>query len=96
MSVVAMTMVTLSGPERMVNTAVQSLVADREFHPENAIKILLGVKELVPFDAVNPYSDLLTKSREIAKTLGLELDYRDFDCVGDLIPVIERKCNKEA
>lgn len=78
MSVEAMTMVTLSGPERMVNTAVQSLVVNREFHPENAIKILLGVKELVPFDAVNPYSDFLAKSREIAKTLSLELDYRDF------------------
>ncbi|PKM74200.1 MAG: hypothetical protein CVU91_03910 [Firmicutes bacterium HGW-Firmicutes-16] len=78
MSVEAMTMVTLSGPERMVNTAVQSLVVDREFHPENAIKILQSVKELVPFDAVNPYSDLLVKSREIVKTLGFELDYRDF------------------
>ncbi len=78
MSVEAMTMVTLSGPEKMVDTAVQSLVVDREFHPENAIKILQGVKELVPFDAVNPYSDLLAKSKEIAKTLGLELDYRDF------------------
>lgn len=78
MSVEAMTMVTLSGPERMVNTAVQSLVVNREFHPENAIKILVGVKELVPFDSVNPYSDLLAKSKDIAKTLSLELDYRDF------------------
>ncbi|MFB0920897.1 MAG: ATPase V, partial [Oscillospiraceae bacterium] len=70
MSVEAMTMVTLSGPEKMVDTAVQSLVVNREFHPENAIKILSGVKELVPFDAVNPYSDLLARSKEIAKTLG--------------------------
>jgi len=78
MSVEAMTMVTISGPEKMVDTAVQSLVVNREFHPENAIKILSGVKELVPFDALNPYSDLLAKAKEIAKTILLEPDFRDF------------------
>jgi len=78
MSVEAMTMVTISGPEKMVDTAIKSLVINREFHPESAIKILSGAKELVPFDAPNPYADSLAKSRDIAKTLGLELDYRDF------------------
>lgn len=73
-----MTMVTISGPEKMVDTAVKSLVVNREFHPENAIKILQGAKELVPFDAVNPYADPLAKSLEIAKSLGIEPDYRDF------------------
>jgi len=78
MSVEAMTMVTISGPEKMVNTAVKSLVVNREFHPENAIKILQGAKELVPFDAVNPYADPLAKSLEIAKNLNIQPDYRDF------------------
>ena len=73
-----MTMVTISGPEKMVYTAVKSLVVNREFHPENAIKILQGAKELVPFDAVNPYADPLAKSIEIAKNLNIEPDYRDF------------------
>ena len=78
MSVEAMTMVTISGPDKMVNAAVKNLVVNREFHPENTIKLLSGAKELVPFDASNPYADSLAKSRDIAKTLGLELDYRDF------------------
>ena len=78
MSVEAMTMVTISGPEKMVDTAIKTLVINREFHPESAIKILSGAKELVPFDASNPYADSLAKSRDIAKTLGMELDYREF------------------
>lgn len=78
MSVEAMAMVTISGPEKMVYTAVKSLVVNREFHPENAIKILQGAKELMPFDAVNPYTDPLAKSLEIAKNLNIEPDYRDF------------------
>ena len=78
MSVEAMTMVTISGPEKMVDTAIKTLVINREFHPESAVKILSGAKELVPFDASNPYADSLAKSRDIAKTLGLELDFREF------------------
>ncbi len=40
MSVEAMTMVTISGPEHMVDTAIQNLVLNREFHPENAVKAM--------------------------------------------------------
>ncbi len=78
MSVEAMTMVTISGPEKMAYTAVKNLVVNRQFHPESAIKLLSGVKELVPFDSSNPYADPLARACDIAKTLDLELDYRDF------------------
>lgn len=40
MSVEAMTMVTIWGPENMVGTAIQNLVLNREFHLENAIKTM--------------------------------------------------------
>lgn len=73
-----MTMVTISGPEKMAYTAVKNLVVNRQFHPESAIKLLSGVKELVPFDSSNPYADPLARACDIAKTLDLELDYRDF------------------
>lgn len=78
MSVEAMTMVTISGPEKMVDTAIQSLVVNREFHPENAIKILSGIKELIPFDTLNPYSESLAKSQDITKTLKIQPDFREF------------------
>lgn len=78
MSVEAMTMVTILGPEKMVNTAIQKLVVNREFQPENAVKLLSGVKELSPFDSSNPYSEWLSKSIGIAADLGIRQDYRDF------------------
>ena len=79
MSVEEMTMVTVSGPEKMVNTAIQNLVINKEFHPENAIKLLSGVKELVPFDTPNPYSEALAKSLSLMRGLGVTPDYRDFE-----------------
>jgi len=79
MSVEEMTMVTVSGPEKMVNTAIQNLVINKEFHPENAIKLLSGVKELVPFDTPNPYSEALTKAVTLMHGLGINPDYREFD-----------------
>lgn len=78
MSVEDMTMVTISGPEKMVSTAIQELVINREFHPENAIRFLSGVKELVPFDTPNPYSESLAKSVSLMSGLGIAPDYREF------------------
>ena len=79
MSVEPMVMVTMSGPEKMVDTAIQNLVINREFHSESAIKLLSGAKELVPFASSNPYSEPLSKSLEIAKALDLTPDYNEYD-----------------
>lgn len=78
MSVEAMTMVTILGPEKMVDTAIQKLIINREFHPENATKLLSGIKELAPFVSTNPYSESLSKSLSIIADLETEPDYRDF------------------
>ncbi|NLH01972.1 MAG: ATPase V [Clostridiales bacterium] len=78
MSVEAMAMATISGPEKMVNTAIQSLVINRDFHPENAVKLLSGVKELVQFDSPNPYSESLAKSLALMSGMGIAPDYSDF------------------
>lgn len=71
-------MVTILGPERMVNTAIQKLIINREFQPENAVKMLSGVKDLSPFDSSNPYSEWLSKSLALAADLGVQPDYREF------------------
>lgn len=78
MSVEAMTMVTLSGPEQIVDTAIQKLVVDREFHAENAISALAGVKRLLPMEISNPYSEPLSKARELLRAINIEPEYRDF------------------
>ena len=78
MSVESMTMVMIAGPEKMGNAAIENLVVNREFHPENTIKTLAEVEKLLPLDATNPYADQLAKACEIAHSLDIELDYRDF------------------
>ena len=83
MSVEAMTMVTISGPENMVDTALRNLVVNRQFHPENAIKALSGVKKLMPFDTVNPFSEALAKAVETARLLKIKPEYRDFSLYMD-------------
>lgn len=78
MSVESMTMVMIAGPEKMGNTAIENLVVNREFHPENTIKTLAEVEKLLPLDASNPYADQLAKVCELARSLDIELNYRDF------------------
>ena len=79
MSVEAMTQVTLSGPENMVEAALQKLVLGREFHPENAVEALAPVKKLLPFEGANPYSEPLSRSKELLSALDLTPQYRGFE-----------------
>lgn len=78
MSVEAMTLVTVTGPENMVDTAIRRLVLGRQFHPENAIEHMASFKKLSPFDSANPYSEALSASVETMRLLKLRPDYRDF------------------
>lgn len=78
MSVESMTMVMIAGPEKMGNAAIENLVVNKEFHPENTIKTLAEVEKLLPLDSTNPYADSLAKACEVARNLSIELDYRDF------------------
>ena len=78
MSVESMTMVMIAGPEKMGNAAIESLVVNRQFHPENTIKTLAEVEKLLPLDASNPYADQLAKACEVARSLDIQPDYRDF------------------
>lgn len=82
MSVEAMTLVTVSGPESMVDTAIQNLVVNRQFHPENAVKALSGMKKLMPFDTANPFTETLTKACDTARLLKIKPEYRDFSQYG--------------
>ncbi len=78
MSVESMTMVMIAGPENMGNSAIENLVVNKEFHAENTIKTLAEVDKLLPLDSSNPYSEQLAKACEVARSLDIELDYREF------------------
>lgn len=73
-----LTMVTLSGPRNMVDTALQRCVINRDFHLENAIEAMSGIKKLYPFELINPYSDLLQTAYRVMEAVGVSPSYSDF------------------
>ncbi len=78
MSVEAMTMVTLSGPEQLVDTALQKLVLNREFHPEDTISNMAEIKRLLPLNMENPYSEPLGMAFELLEEMNVEPIFSDF------------------
>ncbi len=78
MSVEQIVMATITGPEKLLDTAIERLIINRQFHPENAIKAMAGTKKLLPLDIANPYSETLSKSMALASEFGITPDYRDF------------------
>ena len=79
MAVEKMTRVTLSGPRDMVDAALQRCVINREFHPENAVEAMQGVRRLYHFDVTNPYEEPLDIAYELIAGLEIAPDFRDFD-----------------
>lgn len=81
MSVEQIIMATITGPEKMVDTALEKLVINRQFHPESAIKAMSGTKKLFPLEMANPYSEPLSKAISLTAELGIKPDYRDFSAL---------------
>ena len=79
MSVVPMKLLTIAGPLERFDAVVRACVIDREFHPEQALSLMKGVKGLRPLELENPYSALLRRSVEVADEAGIPLDYAPFD-----------------
>lgn len=79
MSVEAMMMVTITGPQSMTDAALKSLVVNRQIHMENAITAMEKVRRLMPIDTQNPYAELLTRAKSIMEKTGIKPEYRSFD-----------------
>lgn len=75
MSVVPMKLLTVAGPLDQFDAVVSSCVINQEFHPENAMNIMQGVRGLRPFPLANPYTAQLRKAEEVADALGIPLAY---------------------
>lgn len=82
MSTEKLTMVTLSGPMGMVDYALQHCVLGREFHMENAIESMRGVKKLYPYDSPNPYVELLQKAYDIMDLAKIKPEFSEFEDKG--------------
>lgn len=78
MSLETMTTVTISGPEKMLDTAIRTLIINRDFHPQNARKALMHLKVLKPFESINPYTEQLDKCGALLNKMGISRQYRDF------------------
>lgn len=81
MAVEAMTMVTITGPEHMVEPAIQRFVLDRDFHQEDAVKVMSRTQQLFPFEGLNPYGEILSKTLELMALMEIEPDYRNPDAL---------------
>lgn len=78
MAVEKLTLVNLSGPMDMVDFTLQNYVLNREFHLENAIEAMRGVKKLYPYDTPNPYTDVLQKAYDVMRLADMSPAYQDF------------------
>ena len=79
MSVVQMSMLTVAGPLEQFDAVVRTCVIGRAFHPENAIHFMGQIKGLRPFDAANPYTNLLRRAEQVADEVGIPLEFSPFE-----------------
>lgn len=78
MSVIPMKLLTIAGPLEQFDDVVRKCVINQEFHPENTLQRMTGVKGLRPFDLVNPYTALLRRAEQVADEVGIPLEYSSF------------------
>lgn len=79
LAVIPMKLLTIAGPLAQFDAVVRSCVINQEFHPENALHLMKGVKGLRPFDLTNPYTNLLRRAEQVADEVGIPLEYSSFD-----------------
>ena len=79
MSVEKLVLATLSGPIGMFDHAIQAFVINRDFHPEDAVTHMKGLKALLPFTKPNPYVETLQMALSLGRRLKIDLDYKPFD-----------------
>lgn len=79
MAVEKLVLATLSGPIDKFDQAIQAFVINRDFHPEDAVSHMKGLKALLPFTQANPYMETLQAALGLAQRLKIALDYKPFD-----------------
>lgn len=78
MSVIPMKLFTIAGPLTQFDVVVRSCIVNQEFHPENAMQFMKGIRGLRPFDPSNPYTALLRRAEQVADQVGIPLEYSSF------------------
>lgn len=78
MSVIPMKLFTIAGPLTQFDAVVRSCIVNHEFHPENAMQYMRGIRGLRPFDLSNPYTALLRRAEQAAEQAGVALEFSSF------------------
>ena len=79
LAVIPMKLLTIAGPIGQFDSVVRECVINQEFHPENTLQFMKGVRGLRPFDLTNPYTALLRRAEQVADEVGIPLEYSSFD-----------------
>lgn len=73
-----MTALTMSGPLDRLDEAISRFVVGRNFHPEEAISFLAGMRRLKPVPAADPWAELLPEADRLLERFGLVPTPADF------------------
>lgn len=86
-----MKFLSITGPKKDIDRVVDVYLKKYEIHLENALSELSSVHDLTPFIEVNPYKDILNRSQELIKQIGLDSAASKTDItVEDAVVILEK------
>ena len=62
----------ITGPKNDIDRVVNVYLKKYDIHLENALSELSSVRDLTPFSEMNPYKDILNRSKELIKKINTE------------------------
>ena len=74
-----MTALAMSGPLERLDEAIGRFVIGRDFHPEEAIPFLAGMRRLRPVAVEDPWESLLPRADKLLDVFGLKPEYVPFE-----------------
>ena len=74
-----MTALAMSGPLERLDEAIERFVMGRDFHPEEAISFLAGMRRLKPVEMDDPYELRLPRADKLLAEFGYKPEYIPFE-----------------
>ena len=74
-----MTALAMSGPIERLDEAIARFVMGRDFHPEEAVPFLAGMRRLKPVEVDDPYELRLPRADKLLAEFGLRPEYIPFE-----------------
>lgn len=74
-----MTALAMSGPLERLDEAIERFVMGRDFHPEEAVPFLAGMRRLKPVDTEDEWECLIPRADKLLSVFGLKPEYVPFE-----------------